>query len=392
MRKAHKSISKSRLAGKARHARIPLNCLNFKQGGKKQMRRGFCAPGAQLFTDLFTEYVHSREAGKQGSRAAVGQNFPAARHVGRRCGMKGAACLAFHAFHGGFAMPEHDKDQNSLPPQHQDHQPGLEKEMTPRPESAGRSYLAAGKLKGKVALITGGDSGIGRAVAVLFAKEGANVVISYLDEHEDAKETRRLIEQEGRECIALAGDVADSGFCRHIVDSTVSRFGRLDILVNNAAQQYPQESIEKITDEQLDKTFRVNIFAMFYTVRAALPHLKPGARIINTTSVTAYRGSAHLLDYSATKGAIVAFTRSLSQQLIERGILVNGVAPGPIWTPLIPATFDAEQVAKFGQSAPLGRPGQPDEVAPAYVYLASEDSSYTTGQVLHPNGGEVVNA
>lgn len=281
--------------------------------------------------------------------------------------------------------------QQKIPPQHQDHQPGSEAAMTPPPQSHERGYRGSGKLQGKAALITGGDSGIGRAVAIAFAKEGANVVIAYLDEHKDAQETQRYVEAEGRECVILAGDVADSGFCKQMVEATLSRFGRLDVLVNNAAQQYPQESIEQISDEQLDKTFRTNIFAMFYTVRAALPHLKPGARVINTTSVTAYRGSSHLLDYSSTKGAIVAFTRSLSQQLASRGILVNGVAPGPVWTPLIPSSFPAEGVEDFGSKVPLGRAGQPDEIAPSYVFLASEDSSYMTGQVLHPNGGEVVN-
>jgi NAD(P)-dependent dehydrogenase (short-subunit alcohol dehydrogenase family) len=285
-----------------------------------------------------------------------------------------------------------NQKDNAIPPQHQDHQPGSEAAMTPRPQAEGRNYRGCGKLKGKVALITGGDSGIGRAAAIAFAKEGANVMITYLDEHEDAKETQKYIEAEGRECIMLAGDVADAQFCKKMVDTAVSSFGRLDVLVNNAAQQYPQKSIEDISEEQLEKTFHTNVFSMFHTVKAALPHLKPGARIINTTSVTAYRGSAHLLDYSATKGAIVAFTRSLSQQLAQRGILVNAVAPGPVWTPLIPSSFDAEKVAKFGEDVPLGRPGQPDEIAPAYVYLASDDSSYMTGQVLHPNGGEVVNA
>jgi hypothetical protein len=284
-----------------------------------------------------------------------------------------------------------ETEKPDIPPQHQEHQPGSEKAMTPRPESAAREYKACGKLKGKVALITGGDSGIGRAVAVTFAKEGANVAIAYLDEHEDAKETRRLIEKEGRECITIAGDVGDPAFCQKMLETTVSSFGKLDVLVNNAAQQYPKSSIEEITDEQLEKTFRVNVFSMFYTVRAAMPHLKEGARIINTTSVTAYRGSAHLLDYSATKGAIVAFTRSLSQQLASRGIYVNAVAPGPVWTPLIPSSFPPDKVAEFGEKVPLGRPGQPDEIAPCYVLLASDDSSYMTGQVLHPNGGEVVN-
>ena len=263
--------------------------------------------------------------------------------------------------------------------------------MKPRPESSGRNYKAAGKLQEKVALITGGDSGIGRAVAIVFAKEGANVLISYFDEHQDAQETRRLVEAQGRECITLAGDVGTSSFCSKMVETAVSSFGKIDILVNNAAQQYPQPSIVDISDEQLEKTFRINIFSMFYTVRAALPHLKQGARIINTASVTAYRGSPHLLDYSTTKGAIVAFTRSLSQQLAQKGIYVNAVAPGPIWTPLIPSSFPAGKVEKFGEDVPLGRPGQPDEVAPAYVYLAADDSSYMTGQVLHPNGGEVIN-
>jgi NAD(P)-dependent dehydrogenase (short-subunit alcohol dehydrogenase family) len=284
------------------------------------------------------------------------------------------------------------QDKPQIPPQHQDHQPGSEAAMRPQPESRARDYKASGKLKGKIALITGGDSGIGRAVAVMYAKEGASVVIAYLDEHQDAEETRRLVEAEGRECVTIAGDVGDPAFCKKMVDTALSSFGKLDIVVNNAAQQFPQQSITDITDEQLEKTFRTNIFSMFYTVRAAMPHLKEGARIINTTSVTAYRGSGHLLDYSSTKGAIVAFTRSLSQQLAEKGIYVNAVAPGPIWTPLIPSTFPAEEVEKFGSSVPLGRPGQPDEVAPAYVFLASEDSSYMTGQILHPNGGEIVNA
>jgi NAD(P)-dependent dehydrogenase (short-subunit alcohol dehydrogenase family) len=285
-----------------------------------------------------------------------------------------------------------NQKDNAIPPQHQDHQPGSEAAMTPRPQAEGRNYRGCGKLKGKIALVTGGDSGIGRAAAIAFAKEGANLVIVYLDEHEDAKETQKYIEAEGRECVLLAGDVADSTFCAKMIDTTIASFGKLNILVNNAAQQYPQKTIEDISDEQLEKTFRTNIFSMFYAVRAALPYLKPGARIINTTSVTAYRGSAHLLDYSATKGAITAFTRSLSQQLAERGILVNAVAPGPVWTPLIPSSFEAEKVDKFGEDVPLGRPGQPDEIAPAYVFLASDENAYMTGQVLHPNGGEVVNA
>jgi NAD(P)-dependent dehydrogenase (short-subunit alcohol dehydrogenase family) len=283
------------------------------------------------------------------------------------------------------------QDQKAFPPQHQDRQPGIEEAMNPQPESHVRNYIACGKLKGKVALVTGGDSGIGRAVALAFAKEGADVAIAYLNEHRDAEETKRQVEQAGRRCIALAGDIGNPKFCQQIVHSTVSDLGRLDVLVNNAAEQHPQQDIEQISDEQLERTFRTNIFSMFYTVKAALPHMKKGARIINTTSVTAYRGSAHLLDYSATKGAIVAFTRSLSQQLAKREIYVNAVAPGPIWTPLIPSTFSAEEVAKFGTDTPLGRAGQPDEVAPCYVFLACDDSSYMSGQVLHPNGGEVIN-
>jgi len=288
-------------------------------------------------------------------------------------------------------MPNQE-NKPSIPAQHQDHQPGSEAAMKPRPQAEMKNYRGSEKLKGKVALVTGGDSGIGRAAAIAFAKEGANVVIAYLDEHEDAQETQRYIEAEGRECVTVAGDIGDAQFCHKLVETVVSSFGKLDIVVNNAAQQYPQQSIEDISEEQLLKTFRINIFSMFYIVKAALPHLKEGARVINTTSVTAYRGSSHLVDYSSTKGAIVAFTRSLSQQLVKRGILVNAVAPGPVWTPLIPSSFDAQQVEGFGEQVPLGRAGQPDEIAPAYVFLASADASYMTGQVLHPNGGEIVNA
>lgn len=282
-------------------------------------------------------------------------------------------------------------EKSSIPPQHQDQQPGRETAMTPRPKAEMQDYKGCGKLLGKVALVTGGDSGIGRAVAIGFAKEGANVVIAYLNEHEDAQETQRHVEAAGRDCVRIAGDVGDPAFCSKMIDTAMAKFGRLDILVNNAAQQYPQKSIEDITEEQLLKTFRTNIFSMFYAVKAALPHLKEDARIINTTSVTAYRGSSHLLDYSSTKGAIVAFTRSLSLQLVERGILVNAVAPGPVWTPLIPASFSEEEIEKFGRKTPLGRPGQPDEIAPSYIFLASADASFMSGQVLHPNGGEIIN-
>jgi len=264
--------------------------------------------------------------------------------------------------------------------------------MTPKPKSDDTKYQGSGKLRNKVALITGGDSGIGRAVAIFFAKEGADVAIAYLNEHDDAKETKKLVEQEGRKCITLAGDIGDEEFCQAAVQKTVDELGKLDILVNNAAEQHPQESIEDITAEQLERTFRTNIFSMFYLSKAALKHLKEGSTIINTTSVTAYKGNQQLLDYSSTKGAIVAFTRSLSQSLVEKKIRVNGVAPGPIWTPLIPATFPEDKVASFGKQVPMQRAGQPEEIAPCYVFLASDDSSYMSGQILHPNGGEVVNA
>jgi len=283
------------------------------------------------------------------------------------------------------------KEHPHQPPQKQDQQPGIESEMTPRPEAEDRAYRGSGKLSERVALITGGDSGIGRAVAIAFAKEGADVAVVYLNEHGDAEETKQQVEQEGRRCITIAGDVGDESFCRQAVRRTMNELGQLHILVNNAAEQHPQDSIEKITAEQLERTFRTNIFAMFYLVKAALPHLKEGATIINTTSVTAYQGNPMLLDYSSTKGAIVAFTRALSQSLVEKGIRVNAVAPGPIWTPLIPATFPPDKVAKFGSDVPMKRPGQPIEVATCFVFLASDDSSYLAGQVLHPNGGTIVN-
>jgi NAD(P)-dependent dehydrogenase (short-subunit alcohol dehydrogenase family) len=282
-------------------------------------------------------------------------------------------------------------EEQTLPPQTQEQQPGREHVMTPRPKADDPQYRGSGKLKGKVALITGGDSGIGRAVAILFAKEGADVAISYLNEHKDAEETRRLVEEQQRRCITIAGDVGDEAFCRSAVERTVSELGRLDVLVNNASEQHPQESLEDITAEQLERTFRTNVFGYFFMAKAALKHLREGSCIINTASVTAYKGSAELLDYSATKGAEVAFTRSLSQNLAEKKIRVNGVAPGPIWTPLIPSTFDEEKVKTFGADVPLKRPGQPEEVAPSYVFLASDDSSYMTGQILHPNGGSVIN-
>lgn len=264
--------------------------------------------------------------------------------------------------------------------------------MVPRPHAERGNHVGTGKLDGKVALITGGDSGIGRAVAIAFAREGADIAIVYLNEHEDAQETVRQVEEEGRRCLTFAGDVGDSGFCHHAVDETLQELNRLDILVNNAAEQHPAEDIEQITQERLERTFRTNVFSCFYLSQAAISHMEAGSTIINTTSVTAYRGSPHLLDYSSTKGAMVSFTRSLSKALAERGIRVNAVAPGPIWTPLVVAGSQSpDHVAKFGGDVPLKRPGQPEEVAPSYVFLASDDSSYMTGQVLHPNGGEIIN-
>ena len=277
--------------------------------------------------------------------------------------------------------------KETLPPQHQDRQPGRESAMTPKPDYAPR-FRGSGRLEGKVALITGGDSGIGRAVAVLFAREGADVAIVYLDEGEDAKEAARLVEREGRRCVAIAGDVGRPEFCAKAVETTVSELRRLDVLVNNAAEQHPQKDMADISPEQIDRTFRTNIYGYFFMTQAALPHLKNGASIVNTTSVTAYRGSPDLLDYSATKGAIVAFTRSLAQKLVKDGIRVNGVAPGPIWTPLIPSTFSEDKVKSFGANTPMQRPGQPNEVASCFLFLACEDASYITGSVLHPNGGD----
>lgn len=279
----------------------------------------------------------------------------------------------------------------TLPPQTQDRQPGLQTGMRPQPVSERPDYQGSDKLRGRVAIITGGDSGIGRAVAVAYAHEGADSLIAYLDEHDDARETVRLVEEAGRRCIAVAGDIGEPDTAAQLVERALEAFGRIDIIVNNAAEQHLETSIEDIDAKQIEKTFRTNVFAMFHLTRAALPHLQRGACIVNTASVTAYRGSPRLLDYSASKGAIVSFTRSLSQQLVERGIRVNAVAPGPIWTPLIPASFDAEAVSEFGGDVPMKRPGQPAEVAPCFVFLASQDSSYMSGQVLHPNGGEIVN-
>lgn len=277
-----------------------------------------------------------------------------------------------------------------FPKQTQSRQPGMESEMNPKPEIIRDNYKGSEKLKGKIALITGGDSGIGRSTAVHFAREGANVAIIYYDELEDAKETKRLIRKEGAECLLLRGDLRNEDFCKKVVAQTIAEFGTINILVNNAAMQFPEEDIENISTSQIHQTFETNIYPLFFVTQEVLKSMQHGDCIINTTSVTAYRGSEHLLDYSSSKGAIVSFTRSAATMLAEKGIRVNAVAPGPVWTPLIPATFTEEQVAVFGQDTPMKRAGQPSEIGPAYVFLASEDSSYITGQVIHPNGGEIV--
>ena len=266
--------------------------------------------------------------------------------------------------------------------------PGSERDLDPRPEWQPR-FAGSNRLKGKVAIVTGGDSGIGRAVAVLFAREGADIAILYLNEHDDAADTRKFVEAEGRRALCIPGDLGDRDFCLRAVQQVVDTFGRLDILINNAGEQHPDEKIEDITEEQLRRTFQTNIFSMFFMVQAAMPHFKEGAAIVNCTSETMYKGAPILLDYSATKGAITAFTRSLAKNLVEQGIRVNAVAPGPIWTPLNPfGGQPPEKMAEFGKSTPMKRPGQPNEVAPSFLFLACEDSSYMTGQVLHPDGGD----
>lgn len=281
--------------------------------------------------------------------------------------------------------------KNKRPPQKQNVRPGRTKPMIPQPLDKMEGYKGSGKLDDKVAVVTGGDSGIGRAVSIAFAKEGADVVIVYLNETEDAEETKRLIETVGQRALLIKGDIGNKKFCQKVIDDVIKAFGKLDILVNNAAEQIPHKDPKEISEEELLRVFKTNIFSMFYLVQAALRHLKEDAVIINNTSVTAYKGHKELLDYSASKGAIVTFTRSLALMLAEKKIRVNAVAPGPIWTPLIPSTFTEEHVKEFGSNTPLGRAGQPDEVAPAFVFLASEDSTYITGQVIHVNGGVIVN-
>jgi NAD(P)-dependent dehydrogenase (short-subunit alcohol dehydrogenase family) len=288
-------------------------------------------------------------------------------------------------------MQKQGKKRPLRPKQQQRERPGQEYKMEPRPQAESPKQHGSDKLLGKVAIITGGDSGIGRAVAIAFAREGADVTIAYLNEHKDARETKKQVEEEGRRCELVPGDVGDPKHCRDIVRQTIKAFGHVEVLVNNASEQHPQKDLRDISPRQLERTFRTNVFSYFFMVQAALDHLKEGSAIINTGSVTAYRGSPELLDYSATKGAEVAFTRSLSHALVEKKIRVNCVAPGPIWTPLIPSTFPGTKVETFGSDAPMGRAGQPSEVAPCFVFLASDDSSYITGQTLHPNGGEIVN-
>ncbi|HEX8504445.1 MAG TPA: SDR family oxidoreductase [Hymenobacter sp.] len=280
----------------------------------------------------------------------------------------------------------------SLPPQSQDQQPGLEEEMTPQPEYIRPNYRGSGKLQDKVALITGGDSGIGRAVAVHFAREGADVAITYKpEEEEDAYATRQLVQAEGRRCLTIPGDLRDANHCEQLVEQTVQELGKLNIVVSNAAEQFVSTDVSEIPNEQFEDTFQVNFFAMVRVVKVALKYLNEGDSIIATSSINAYRGNQQLVDYTATKGAITAYIRSIAQQLAEKKIRANTVAPGPIWTPLIPASFPPDKVASFGKDTTMKRPGQPSEVAPAYVFLASEDASYITGQAIHPNGGEVLN-
>ncbi len=289
-----------------------------------------------------------------------------------------------------FFMPKTESVNQIHPPQKQS-RPGLESKMKPKPVSKDNKK-GSGKLTNKVAVITGGDSGIGKAVALLFAKEGADIAIIYLNEHSDAEEVKNTVEENhDRNCLVLPGDISKEDFCRKAIDKIIDEYGRIDILVNNAAIHFESKTLEDITTEHLLKTFETNVYSMFWLTKYAIPYIRKGGSIINSASVTAYRGSPHLMDYAATKGAIVAFTRSLASNLVDKGIRVNGVAPGPIWTPLIASSFEPKKVAEFGSSAPMKRAGEPVEVAPSYLFLASSDSSYMTGQFLHPNGGEIIN-
>lgn len=284
-------------------------------------------------------------------------------------------------------MNRQQRQTQGQPGQEQERQPGTEGQMNPSPLQADEDYKSGNKLQGKVALITGGDSGIGRSVAIGYAKEGADVAISYLEEHEDAEYTKKQVEAEGRRAILIAGDVGEESVCQEAVERTVKKLGQLDILVNNAAEQHPTDDLLNISAEQLERTFKTNIYSVFHMTKAALPHLKQGSSIINTASVNPYVGNPDLVDYTATKGAVVAFTRSMAKQLVDKGIRVNGIAPGPIWTPLIPSTFSEDKVEQFGTNTPMGRPGQPVEHVGSYVLLASDDSTYITGQFIHINGG-----
>lgn len=284
-------------------------------------------------------------------------------------------------------MDRSQKQTQGQPKQEQEKQPGVEGQLDPQPLQADEDYQSGNKLVGKVALITGGDSGIGRSVAIGYAKEGADVAISYLEEHEDAEYTKKQIEEQGRRAILIPGDVGEESVCKDAVERTVNELGQLDILVNNAAEQHPTDDLLDITAEQWESTFKTNIHSIFYMTKAAIPHLKKGSSIINTASINPYTGNAQLVDYTATKGAVVAFTRSMAKQLVDKGIRVNGVAPGPIWTPLIPSTFEEDKVEQFGTNTPMGRPGQPVEHVGSYVLLASDDSTYMTGQFIHINGG-----